>query len=241
MNIFNLQIDQAYMDRAQTELNFPDLTASHILGKLSDAMGGTVEQSQKYQTMKTWIGLLQKKYVETATSIVNGLAQFYKQADDGAISPSEPFYHPQVSYFTENAVSRCFSLAEKLAQLINVLENIGLPEKGSSRDAVSFKKVLREGSSIDLSALDNSLQILDKQRHAHIHGLNPEMTRPKVQSVAAGTINGRPAEFVIMGIDETQLPVTPHTQLFRCKDVMDNFNATVADVFAAIEQILPKP
>ncbi|TDF94677.1 Cthe_2314 family HEPN domain-containing protein [Paenibacillus piri] len=239
MDIINLQLDQSYLDRAKAELCLPNFPSTEIIGKIYDAMGGTVEHSQKMESMITWIKLLEKKYQETVTSIVYGLAHHYKQQDEGFHSPSDPFYHPQVSYFTENAVSRSFSLAEKLAQLINVWKELGMPESGSPRIAVSFKKV-RERSVIDLSAFGDSLDTLSPERHSHTHGLNPEMSRPKVSSVGVGKISSdeRPVEVIMHSFDESKLPVTPYQQLLRCKNVMGSFTTTVSTVFDDIEESL---
>jgi hypothetical protein len=239
MDIINLQIDQGYLDKAKAELSLPDFPSMDIIRKLYNAMGGTVEYSQKMHSMITWIKLLEKKYQETVTSLVYGLAHHYKHQDEGFHSPSEPFYHSQVSYFTENAVSRSYSLAEKLAQLINVWKELGMPESGSPRIAVSFKKV-HKSSVFDLSELSESLDSLDPERHAHTHGLNPEMSRPKVSWIGVGKISSdeRPVEVIMHSFDETKLPVTSHQQLIRCKDVMWNFIATVSTVFEAIEESL---
>lgn len=239
MDIINLQLDQSYLDRAKAELNLPDFPSLDIIGKLYDAMGGTVEHSQKMLSMITWIRLLEKKYHETVTSIIYGFAHHYKQQEEGFHSPSEPFYHPQVSYFTENAVSRSFSLAEKLAQLINVWEDLGIAESGSPRLAVSFKKI-RERSVVDLSAFSDSLDTLSPERNSHTHGLNPEMSRAKVSSVGMGNLNGDGGrvEIIVHSFDESKMPVTSYQQLIRCKDVVSNFAAAVSTVFEIIKESL---
>ncbi|GIO38867.1 hypothetical protein J41TS12_37280 [Paenibacillus antibioticophila] len=238
MGIINLQIDQSYLEKAVAELSLHGFPSTGILRKLFNAFSGNVEHSRKMQSMINWIDLLEKKYRETTTSIVYGLAHFIKQQEDGAFSQSQPFYFPSTSYFTEDAVTRSFALSEKLAQLLNVFEELGVLESGPSYKAVSFSKISNM-TKIDLSALDTSLKNLNPERHAHTHGMTPEMTRHQITGVFAGSINGeRPIEVIMHGIDESKLPVTPYQQLFRCKDVMDKFTTAVSKVFEAIEQSL---
>lgn len=236
MNIIDLQIDPSYLEKAMVDLNLPDFPSTEIIGKMFDAMGGALERTQKMQSMINWIDLLEKKYRETITSIIYGLAHQYKQQEDRAYSLNQPFYNPPTSYFTENAVSRTFSLVEKLAQLLNVFEDLGIKEQGS-REAVSFWKIQAMSKTTDLSVLESSLKTLSPERHAHTHGMTPEMTRYNISSVSAGSINGeRSVEVIMHSIDGSKLPVTPYQQLLRCKNVMENFTAVISKVFEVIEK-----
>ncbi|MEK4439081.1 Cthe_2314 family HEPN domain-containing protein [Paenibacillus sp. FSL K6-2862] len=239
MNIIDLQIDPSYLEKAMVELNLSDFPSTEIIGKMFDAMGGTLGHTQKMQSMINWIDLLEKKYREAITSIIYGLAHQYKQQEDRAYSPNQPFFNPPTSYFTENAVSRAFSLVEKLAQLLNVFEDLGIKEQGSSREAVSFGKIQALSKTTDLAALERSLKTLSPERHAHTHGMTPEMTRHNISSVSAGSINGeRPMEVIVHSIDESKLPVTPYQQLLRCKNVMENFTVVISKVFEVIDNDL---
>lgn len=106
------------------------------------------------------------------------------------------------------------------------------------KKSVSFSKI-REKTEMDLSDLHTSLSSLTTERHAHTHGMTPEITRHKISDVQTGSINGGPpVAFIFRGIDETKLPVTPYQQLIRCKEVMDKFAATISKILDEIEQDL---
>jgi hypothetical protein len=113
MDIIDLHIDQRYLEKAAAELSLTDFPSTDVPSMLFDAIGGNVEHSQKMQSIINWIGLLEKKYRETITSIVYELAHFIKQQEEGAFSPSQPFYFPSTSYFTEDAVTRSFAAKSK--------------------------------------------------------------------------------------------------------------------------------
>ncbi|MFX3638012.1 MAG: Cthe_2314 family HEPN domain-containing protein [Candidatus Pristimantibacillus sp.] len=244
MDYIKLEVENKYLERAHKELNLPDFPSMDIIDKLYDAMDRTMEKSQKFMSMTTWIKLLEKKYKETSTSVAYGLAHFYKQQEERQHNPHDPFYHPSVSFFTENAVSRSFSLGDKLAQLINVFEDKGVQESGNS-NSVSFYKIKNMTPLlINLDTLDEALQKLKIERHIHVHGLNPEMIRNEVLDYSRGSINGndvvngKPVEIFMLGINEAKMPVVPYQQLIKCKEVLTSFQTTISDVILKIEQSL---
>jgi hypothetical protein len=238
VEIYNLDIETKYIDQARNDLGIPPFpNVDNVEKKLYDSIGSTKEESNKFMSTITWLRLLQKKYVEASTSIVYGLAHHYKSVEYDLYSKTEPFYQPQVSFFTDTATSRAFSLAEKLAQLINVYQGLGLKEAGIGKGAVSFKNVQSQ-VSLNLVDLKNALTTLDQDRNAHIHRLDPEMTRGEIKEVANGFVGDKPSTLIFIGIDETKLPVTPYQQLIKCKDVLIAFCAAVTQFLSVIDQEL---
>jgi hypothetical protein len=188
MDIINLQIEQSYLKKAAEELNLPDFPSTDIISKLIDSMCGTLEPSQKMQSMINWIDLLEKKYRETITSIVYGPLPWRRSL-------------------------RSYLMCLKVWELRN---------QGDHVRQCQFGKIQAQSKKIDLRALDTSLKTLNQERHAHTHGMTPEMTRHQISSVAEGSINGAgPIEVIMHGIDDSKLPVTPYLQLIRCKVVLD--------------------
>ncbi|NRQ56062.1 Cthe_2314 family HEPN domain-containing protein [Brevibacillus sp. HD1.4A] len=238
MEIITLEIETLYIEKARKELNIPQFpNTENIIQKLYGAIGTTKEESNKFMRMITWIRLLEKKYVEAYTSVVYGLAHHFKSEEHGLYSHSEPFYQSQVSYFTDTATSRAFSLAEKLAQLINVYQDLGLKEAGMGKGVVSFKNVSSK-VSFNLVDLDNALIELDQDRHAHVHRLDPEIVRSEIKEVSNGLVGGKPSTLIFTGIDETKLPVVPYQQLMKCKNVLIAFCVSISQVLSAIDQEL---
>ncbi|WP_333871635.1 Cthe_2314 family HEPN domain-containing protein, partial [Desulforamulus putei] len=160
-------------------------------------------------------------------------------------NPSEAFYEPHVSYFIDSAADRAFSLAEKLAQLVNVYKELNLAEAFKrGQEAVSFKKVVERLDNVDrfkkiLAPLESSLHAFDQLRHGHTHRFDPEITRWEVKKVAPGIKNGKdPVTVIMYGINEKALPEPPIKQLEKCLAVQVAFNKALQDILFEIEKDL---
>ncbi len=246
MDFLRFNINSNYLDDAYSMLKIPEFPdIDRIGGEIFKAIGTNEKDSKRLFESFQWALLLQKKYVEFCTSLIYTWAYHQKNINEGLYGkdPTDPFYEPHISYFIDNAADQAFSLAEKLAQLVNVYKKLNLAEAYTKgKDYVNLKNVVKKLDNEDefkviLSTMKSSLDAFEQIRHGHTHRFDPEMTRWEVNKVSPGIKNEKdPVNVIMYGINEKALPEPPIKQFEKCLDVLITFNKALKDIFLAIEK-----
>lgn len=231
VNYFNLNVPEELLKEESEQLSlFPSCS---LLNELEEFFYGRSEEiTAKLIRIKEWIFSLQVNHKELCTSIIYGNVFHRIAVEDGLYSQNpennQPFYEERTSYFSNHAVDLAFSLGDKMAQLVNIADDVKWDES-----TVNLFKLLDNGTSLSeqykvpLKKLYEKRNEIKNARHMKIHKYESDLQKTKV-SVEAGAINGRTATIVLLGIDN--IPITPYQNLKKCSDFEVLFKEVTNDV-----------
>ncbi|WP_121663470.1 Cthe_2314 family HEPN domain-containing protein [Metabacillus litoralis] len=240
-----LNIEEEELKRIAIDLDLPSFPNKRKLEEIISILYGIEEvETNKLLKIADWLFSIITNHLELKTAIVYGIA--HKKDDfntDSYVALSnQPFYHPPLSYFANHSVELAFSLSEKLAQLINVIEDINKNIEEVSLYNFTNENVLRRTPKMqDSKFLEPLKSIADKRniirdiRNNKTHKAESELIRNKVQ-FSEGNIGDKPTTFIMHTIDN--LPIVPYKTLLICKEFYITCTEKINEIIKLTEEYL---
>lgn len=217
-----LNVKEEQLEVISKDLSLPSSPDIKKLEEIISFLYGIEEiETNKFLKMQEWLFSIITNLKELNTAIVYGMAHKVEESNiDSFISVSDqPFYHPPLSYFANHSVALAFSLGDKLAQFINVVEDINKDiDKVTLYNLTEVSKTPQMQDSKflkPLKAIAEKRTTIKDIRNNKIHKAESELIRNNVQ-FSEGFINNKPTTFIMQGIDN--LPVVPYQTLLKSKE-----------------------
>lgn len=243
MITLNVEIEK--LNQIQDELKLPSFPDIRKLEEFMHYLYGVEEiETNKFLNIADWLFSIIINHRELKTAIIYAHAHRTDKINtESYVSLSQqPFYHPQQSYFVNHAVSLVFSLSEKIAQLINVVEDINKNPDNVNLYNFTNKKVLDQTPKMKdskflepLTTIAENRKLIRDIRHNKIHQAESELIRSTAQ-IKDGFIGDKQSKFVFLTIDE--LPVTLYETLIKSKEFYLLCTSKLNEIIKLIEDSL---
>lgn len=240
-----LNIEEEQLKKIENDLDLPPFPDKRKLEEIISTLYGIEEiETKKFAKISEWLFSIIANHMELKTSIIYGLAHNNTEfnMDSYVDMFNQPLYHPPLSYFTNHSVEVAFSLSEKLAQFINVVEDINknieevtLYNFTNERALIKTPKMLQSKFLEPLKAIAEKRTIIREIRHNKTHKAESELIRSKVQ-ISEGFINDKPTRFIIHGIED--LPIDPYQTLLRSKEFYILCTEKISEIIKLTEEYL---
>lgn len=232
----DLNVEESILKKTKNELNLPYI---QNFEKLKHQINMSFNKAQndfeynKNHLLNEALFAIMVTYKELETCIIYGTAKkpsnMYGEWFDKHFN--QIFYDAPCSFFSNQAASLSFALGEKIAQFINVLEDINL-SKLKCISLFNFSNDLKIKSLItpknstyknskthsQLKKLSTLLEPLKDIRNKKIHRQDPEIIKTKSTITQGYKNDNEPITIIMSDINTNELSITPSQIIDKFKE-----------------------